>query len=70
VLGVSRQSDTQSDTSQSDCCGYEEGAKDELHSHRWFLRRISCVKIVVFHFGFFLGIGEPVAHVRPVAGCG
>jgi len=23
------------------------------------------VKIVVFHFGFFLGVGEPVAHVGP-----
>jgi len=28
VLGASRQSDTQSDTGQSDCCDYAEGAKD------------------------------------------
>ena len=34
VLGLSRQSDTQSDTGQSDCRDYAEGAKDELRSRR------------------------------------
>src|SRR5262249_34333645 len=56
VLGASRQSNTQSKAGQSDCRDYAEGAKDRFRSRRWFFRRISCVKIVGFHFGWWIRI--------------